>query len=265
MVYSRQPCFARDASCWSTIMANIDTLKRVSGDLPETMPADLDDELYRRLIISVGRSVGASHLAVQALLQGAADDPQMRQDLLVGIDDQLRNLGLVLDNAVQFSVLRRGAPVLNVRSVDLQDWLPFLLGKWRSMALRRRLHWHEQLATQSLLVHADAERLSQVVANLLANAIQYTPNDGVIVVSSGSTATDAWICIDNSGPGLASDERQRVFEPFFASASQGAFPKGIGLGLVVAEWLVRGHKGRLEFKSDVGQGCSFTVWLPLMD
>jgi len=235
-------------------MVYVNTPRRVSGDFPRAQPSDIDDELHRRLIITLGRSVGASHLAVQALLQGAANDPQLRRDLLVGIDDQLRNTSLVLDNVVQFNVLRRGALILDLESINLQRWLPPLLGKWRSMALRRGLLWREHLVSESLLVHVDAERLAQVISNLLSNTIQYTPVDGTVVVISGNTATDAWIRIDNTGPGLTSEERQRVFEPFFAGANQGAFPKGVGLGLVVAEWLVRAHNGRIEFESDVGQG-----------
>jgi signal transduction histidine kinase len=141
--------------------------------------------------------------------------------------------------------------------------LPPLLEKWRFIALRRDLEWQEQLASGSLPVNADAARLAPAISNLLSNATQYTPDGGAVVVSSGSTTTDAWIRFENSGPGLTSDERQRVFEPFFASADQGAFPKGVGLGLVVAEGLVRAHNGRMEFNSEVGQGCSFTVRLPL--
>jgi signal transduction histidine kinase len=247
------------------MMVRVKSPRRVSGDLSAVKRSDLDDELHRRVIINFGRSVGASHLATQVLLQGAADDPQLRQDLLMGIDDQLRNMSLVLDNLVQFNVLRRGALVLDLKPINLQRWLPPLLAKWRTMAVRQGLDWREQLVSSSMPVRVDADRLAQVMSNLLSNATQYTPENGTVIVISGTTATDAWIRIDNSGPGLTADERPRVFEPFFASASQGTFPKGVGLGLTVAEWLVRALNGRLEFESDVGQGCSFTVWLPLED
>jgi signal transduction histidine kinase len=191
------------------------------------------------------------------------DDTGLRQELLVGIDDNLGNMSLVLDNLVQFTVLRRGTLVLDLEAIDLQKWLPPLLAKWRSTALRLGLNWGEQLVSDPLLVYADAERLAQVMSNLLSNTIQHTPDNGSVIVISGSTGTDAWIRIHNSGPGLTFGERQRVFEPFFASATQGTFPRGVGLGLVVAEWLIRAHNGGMELESDVGEGCSFTVRLPL--
>jgi hypothetical protein len=71
-------------------MVRFKTATRVSGDTPGAKPSDIDDELQRRLIINFGRSVGASRLAAQALLQGAVDDLRLRQDLLMGIDDQLK-------------------------------------------------------------------------------------------------------------------------------------------------------------------------------
>jgi two-component system OmpR family sensor kinase len=101
------------------------------------------------------------------------------------------------------------------------------------------------------------------VANLLQNAVQHTPQGGDIQVGSGARGQQAWISIANSGPGLSSDERHRLFEPFFISARQGRFPRGIGLGPAVAEALVQAHAGRIEVESDAGQGCSFSIWLPL--
>ncbi len=224
---------------------------------------DVDDELFKRLIINLGRSIGASRLATQALLQGAMYDPKLGRELLQGIDQQLRNSSLVLDNLVQFRVLQRNALQLDLKPIDLQQWLPTLLAKWRPWAEQRGLAWREELYPRSLPVRVDSERLSQATANLLSNALEHTPSRGAVTVTTGAAKTEAWIRIVNTGPGLTADERERVFEPFFASANQGRFPRGVGLGLAVAHGLVAAHQGHLEVESAAGQGCTFCIRLPL--
>lgn len=228
-----------------------------------TTPIDVDNELYRRLVINFGRGIGASRLATQALLRGADDDPALRRDLLEGIDDQLRNLNLVLNNLVQFNALTRNALRLDMRPVNLQRWLVPMLAKWRSIAVREGFVWQEKLIPDSLPVRADAECLDQVLANLLTNALQYTPKGGDVVVILGTTRREAWISIHNSGPSLTAAERHRIFEPFFVGARHSRFPRGIGLGLTVAEGLMQAQEGRIEVESDVGQGCSFRISLPM--
>ncbi len=234
-----------------------------SSNAPREESFDIESELHRRLIINLGRGVGASRLATQTLLQGAADDPALRQELLEGIDDQLRELNRLLDNLMQFDALRHNSLHLEMKPVNLQKWLPLLLAKWRPIVLREGLVWREELALNSLPVHADAECLAQVLVNLLSNALHYTPKGGQVLVGSGATRQDAWISIHNSGPGLSAAERHRLFDPFFASSHQGRFPRGVGLGLAVAAGLVQAQNGRIQVESESGQGCSFRIWLPL--
>lgn len=234
-----------------------------SDDAPGEATFDVDSELHRRLIINLGRGIGASRLATQALLQGAADDPALRQELLEGLDDQLRNLDILLDNLIRFDALRQNSLTLDLKAVNLQRWLPPVLAKWRSIALREGLVWQEELALHSLPVRADAACLVQVMANLLSNALQYTPKGGLVIVGSGETRQEAWIRITNSGPGLTSAERHRIFEPVSANHRQGRFPRGVGLGLAVATGLMQAQNGRIQVKSENGQGCDFSIWLPL--
>ena len=245
------------------MMPHVQTSRESFGDQRVARPVSVDDEMLRRLIFSFGRSIGASSLATQALLQGAQEDPELRREFLQGIDDQLRGMSLVLDNVAQFSALRRNMIALDLRPLNLRQWLPALVTKWRVLAERQGFVWREELATEPLPVRADRDRLAQAVANLLQNAVQHTPQGGDICVSTEASGQLAAITIRNSGPGLTADERRRLFEPLFTSARQGRFPRGIGLGLVVAQALVRAHGGRIEVESDAGQGCSFKIWLPL--
>lgn len=234
-----------------------------SHNAPGEDSFDVDSELHRRLIINLGRGIGASRLATQALLQGAADDPALRQELLQGIDDQLRSLDILLDNLVQFSALRQNSLTLDLKAVNLQRWLPPVLAKWRPIAVREGLVWQERLAPNSLPVRADAACLVQVMANLLSNAIQYTPKGGYVIIGSGATQQEAWITINNAGPGLTTAERHSIFEPFSANHRQGRFPRGVGLGLAVAAGLMQAQNGRIQVESEGGQGCDFSIWLPL--
>jgi signal transduction histidine kinase len=70
--------------------------------------------------------------------------------------------------------------------------------------------------------------------------------------------------IEDSGPGIASEEQQRIFEPFYRSTRDRRFPQGLGLGLTIANELVLAHGGRLDLESGPGEGSRFTIYLPAL-
>lgn len=98
---------------------------------------------------------------------------------------------------------------------------------------------------------------------LLSNAIKYTSLGGNVGVSAGMQEHDVWICVTDTGPGIAAEEQQRVFEPFYRSERDQRFPQGLGLGLSIAHELILAHGGRLELDSQPGQGSRFTIHLSL--
>ncbi len=102
-----------------------------------------------------------------------------------------------------------------------------------------------------------------MVGNLLSNAIKYTPAGGRVAVTAGVDDLDVWLCVADNGPGIASEEQQRVFEAFYRSERDRRFPQGLGLGLTIARDLVLAHGGRLELDSQPGRGSRFTLYLPL--
>jgi len=84
-----------------------------------------------------------------------------------------------------------------------------------------------------------------------------------VQVTAGSSTKDVWIQISDTGPGIQSEEQERVFEPFYRSQEQRRFPQGLGVGLTLARDLVRAHGGELELASTPGEGSTFTIRLPL--
>ena len=117
----------------------------------------------------------------------------------------------------------------------------------------------------SILVWADRDKLTQVLMNLIDNAIKFTPAQGKVMISTARNGTE-WvqISVNDSGPGIPSEEKEKIFQKFYQSAEVGkAKPKGTGLGLAISKALVELHGGRIWIESDANHGSTFFFTLPL--
>jgi len=141
--------------------------------------------------------------------------------------------------------------------------LAHTLGHWREAAREKRLRWQATIPADLPVLEVDPDRLGQAVGNLLSNAIKYTPAGGSVSVSAGVEDEAVWIRVSDTGSGVAPEEQDRIFDPFYRGDAAGRFAKGLGVGLTIARDMVTAHGGRLEIDSDVGLGSRFTIWLPL--
>jgi signal transduction histidine kinase len=111
--------------------------------------------------------------------------------------------------------------------------------------------------------------LERVITNLLANALNYTPEGGVVVRTTTTTVDgEPWatVAVADTGLGIAQEDQARLFERFYrGNASRQAKAPGTGLGLAISQHIVALHGGRITFESTLGKGSTFTVWLPRLD
>ncbi len=114
-------------------------------------------------------------------------------------------------------------------------------------------------------VRGDADRLKQMLLNLVSNAIQYTPSDGTVTLSLVCVGDRARLTVSDTGPGIPQEELPHIFERFYrVDRSRKRNPQGgAGLGLSIAYWIARSHDGQIEVASEVGKGTTFSIWLPL--
>jgi heavy metal sensor kinase len=114
-------------------------------------------------------------------------------------------------------------------------------------------------------VVGDRDRLKQMLLNLAANAIEYTPPGGVVTLGLARVGDRARLIVADTGPGIPQDELPHIFERFYRidRSRKRTNGGGAGLGLSIAYWIARSHNGHLEVASEVGQGTTFSVWLPL--
>jgi len=105
--------------------------------------------------------------------------------------------------------------------------------------------------------------LRQAVINVLDNAIKYSPPGTSVRVAVGANEDRAWIVVSDEGPGIAAEDRERIFERFYrVDKARSREEGGTGLGLSLAKWGVESHQGRIELDSEVGRGSTFRIVLP---
>ena len=113
-------------------------------------------------------------------------------------------------------------------------------------------------------VWGDQTRLTQLVINLIDNALRYTPSGGKATVSVARVAASATLRVEDTGVGIDGEHLPHVFERFYrADPSRARGEGGAGLGLAISRWIAQAHGGDIAVESSLGQGSAFTVHLPL--
>jgi two-component system sensor histidine kinase BaeS len=222
------------------------------------------EQLKRSFLMSVSHELRTPLTAirghVEALREGIVSEPdQVRAslDIVAAETDRLERLvGDVLDLA------KLQAHRFQVRheEVDLARVLEHAYGAFAEEARRREIDYRVETEGEPPVIVSDGDRVLQVISNLLSNAFRWTPDGGRIdlqlVAGNGAVQVD----VVDSGPGVAAEDRERIFQPFISQDLEG----GTGLGLPIARELAFALGGRVELSSQPGSGCRFRLFLPVI-
>jgi len=191
--------------------------------------------------------------------QGAARDVEM---LMGRIESESRRMGLLVEDLLLLARLDAQRPLERHR-VDLLALASDAVHDAQSIAPRRpiRMEVFDGPGTPEVL--GDEARLRQVLSNLVANALQHTPETAGVTVRVGTEDDSAVLEVCDEGPGMNAEDAQRVFERFYrADSSRTRASGGTGLGLSIVDSLVYAHGGTVAVTTAPGRGCQFRVSLP---
>jgi two-component system, OmpR family, sensor kinase len=182
---------------------------------------------------------------------------------LTSIDQEAGRLTRLVGGLLLLAQAESGKLALAMKKVELDLLLTEVFQEMSILAGNKvRVHLNE---IDQVYVNGDRDRLKQVLINLVANAVQYTPAGGDIFLSLEKIKDQARIICRDTGPGIPAEDLPHIFERFYRAEKSRTRGKttSFGLGLSIANWIVERHGGRIEVNSKEGKGTTFAIWLPL--
>jgi two-component system, OmpR family, sensor kinase len=201
------------------------------------------------------------------VIKGNADLMRRMKSLdaesLSSIDQEAGRLTRLVGSLLLLAQAESGKLALIMKKIEMDLLLTEVFQEMSILAGSKvRVHLNE---IDQVYVNGDRDRLKQVFINLVANAIQYTPQGGDVYLSLEQIKDQARVIIRDTGPGIPAEDLPHIFERFYRAEKSRTRGKstGFGLGLSIANWIVEKHGGRIEVVSQEGKGTTFVIWLPL--
>jgi signal transduction histidine kinase len=226
-----------------------------STELRRQMTADIAHELRTPVSVIMGHA--------EAVHDGVME-PSLESFEI--IRDEVERLDGLIEDLRTLSRADAGELPMEFQMVSPARLLEKIHAMHRQNAARKNIAIDLQMEPGLPEISADPARLVQVLSNLVDNALLYTPEGGRVKISAGVVAEGLEVRVQDSGPGIAEDELERVFERFYRSdPSRQRNAGGSGLGLAIAKSIVEKHNGRIWAESTPGEGTTIVIHLPIPD
>ena len=228
------------------------------------------EERERRLFVSnVSHELRTPLTSVksylEALDEGALSEPVAPDFIKVSLDETNRMMRMVTD-LLHLSRIDNATTHLDVELINFTAFITFILNRFdqiRGQDEEKKYELVRDYPITSVWIEIDTDKMTQVIDNILNNAIKYSPDGGKITVTMKTTDDQMILSISDQGLGIPKQDLPRIFDRFYRvdrarSRAQG----GTGLGLAIAKEIIKQHKGFIWAKSEYGKGSTFTIVLP---
>jgi signal transduction histidine kinase len=240
----------REINQLNSAMTELATALKKQENLRKQLTADVAHELRTPL------ATLQSHL--EAMLDGIWDPDRQR---LKTCHDEVRRISRMVKDLERLTKFESGRLVLEENEFDLMELIVQLLMNFQPEADRKGI----QLISKGdpILIRADRDKISQLLINLVANSLKYTPSGGLIELNCKESASEITIVVRDTGSGISAEDLPFIFERFYrADKSRNRLTGGSGIGLTIAKSIVEAHGGNITVKSELEKGTEFTIILP---
>ena len=236
------------AEAFNKMLSRIDLLVRELKEVSDNVAHDLRSPITRM------------RGAAETTLTGPQELEAYRE-MGVTIIEESERLTQMINTALEIAQAESGILEINHAPLDLTAVLKNAVDLFQPVAESRSLNLRADIPDDPLIIYGDKMRIQRTVANLLDNAIKYTPASGRITVTARAQEQDIRIEFTDTGIGIDPEETGRIFERFYRSEKSRS-SQGNGLGLSLAQTIIQAHGGNITVQSTPGKGSTFTVILP---
>jgi signal transduction histidine kinase len=224
-----------------------------TGSITNEVLAVVSHDLRNPLnIISVGAS----------LLDGGQHSETERSEILKIIKSASDRMERLLADLLSLARLDGGQSLpVTPAPMDVRSLLEEVRDAFACAARRNGRRLECRIAEALPAVHADRDRIHQVLSNLVGNALKFTPVNGTVTLEAEAAPGEVRCCVRDTGPGLTEEQMERIFDPFWQAEKTARL--GFGLGLKIARCIVEAHGGTMTVESTPGSGSAFTFTLPV--
>jgi signal transduction histidine kinase len=187
---------------------------------------------------------------------------EQRDQIVNNIHNETIRLNSLASSFLDLARLESGRVQFRKARFSIADLLYESRDVMMSKAQETNLQIRVEVPGDMPLLEADRDKIKQVLLNLLSNAIKYNRPNGSVIITGDFTSVEMSINIQDTGMGIPDDSIPHLFEKFYRVREHEGKASGTGLGLSICKQIIQGHNGRIEVKSKIGVGTSFTIFLP---
>jgi two-component system phosphate regulon sensor histidine kinase PhoR len=217
--------------------------------------ADISHELKTPIFAAQG--------FVHTLLDGAVKEKAVRKKFLKKAAKSLDGLDMLVQDLLTLSLIETGQIKMRFQEIDLYSLTMDVFDQFKQKCSKKGITLKIDGPVRRVLVHADWQRISQVMTNLISNAIKYTAEGGEVIITFSIRKKSVITRVRDFGEGVPEEDLQRIFERFYrVDKSRSREKGGTGLGLAIVKHILEGHNSYPEVETAPGKGSTFSFKLP---
>ncbi|WAA12979.1 sensor histidine kinase [Fervidibacillus halotolerans] len=223
-----------------------------------------NEQIRKNLVLDVAHELRTPLAILQGKLESIQEGAiKADEKTILELSDEVYRLNRLVNDLQQLSLAEAGELPLHKRATDINELIKRICGNFQGLAEEKGISIEFKEPSVSIVAVLDPDRMTEVLVNLIGNALKWTPPSGKVTITAEKEKGMAKIAVSDTGPGIKKEHLEFIFDRFFkADKSRKREDAGTGLGLSIAKGFVEAHGGTIQAESEEGKGTTLTIMIP---